>query len=158
MDVALVVCGIARWVRTAIFEIGVLDNLQSEVFSSKYGLQWFLPVICLPILVGLGLDYDIFLLARIQGERDAGWGDHSAIIRGVELSGPIISWAGAIMAVAFGGLLSASLPLLNQLSFFIVFAVLVDTFIIRTFLVPAVHGVLGSFVWWPCSKSINTSN
>ena len=145
----------------AVFQLGVLDNLDSDVFTSKYGLQWFLPVICFPILVGLGLDYDIFLLGRIMNERDSGWNDRSAIIRGVEQSGPIISWAGAIMAVAFGGLLSASLPLLNQLSFFIVFAVLIDTFVIRTFLVPAVHGMLGSVVWWPFKKAtivIHTSS
>jgi len=92
----------------------------------------------------------VFLLGRIVRERETGWDDTSAIIRGVERSGPVISWAGVIMAVAFGGLLSARTPLLNQLSFFIVFGVLVDTFIIRTFLVPAAHGLLGAWVWWPC--------
>jgi RND superfamily putative drug exporter len=83
-------------------------------------------------------------------ERELGWDDTSAIVRGVERSGPIISWAGVIMGFAFGGLLSASVPLLNQLSFFIVFGVCVDTFVIRTFLVPAAHGILGSRIWWPC--------
>jgi len=91
----------------------------------------------------------VFLLGRIEQERAAGWDDESAIVRGVQRSGPIISWAGCIMAVAFGGLLSSSLPLLNQLSFMVVFAVVIDTFLVRTFWVPAAHGLLGGAVWWP---------
>jgi len=95
------------------------------------------------------MDYDVFVVSAILRERQAGWDDASAIVRGVELSGPVISWAGVIMAVAFGGMLFASLPLLRELSFLIVFGVVLDAFVVRLLLVPAMHGLLGAWVWWP---------
>ena len=68
---------------------------------------------------------------------------------GVLSSGPIISWAGVIMAVAFGGYLVSEIPLLNQLGFFVVFAVLLDTFVIRPLLVPAMMHIMGEANFWP---------
>lgn len=69
--------------------------------------------------------------------------------RGLRRSGPIISFAGIIMSIAFSGFLFSSIPLLNQLGFFVVFAVLCDTFVIRPLLVPSVMHILGSLNWWP---------
>lgn len=61
-------------------------------------------------------------------EREAGWSDQDAISVGLLRSGPVISIAGVIMAIAFGGFLFSPIPLLNQLGLFVVLAVLVDTF------------------------------
>lgn len=139
----------------AVYRLGLLDPAGSDLFTSELGgLMWLMPVLCFSISVGLGLDYDVFLMERIMHERREGWDDTSAIVRGVERSGPIISWAGAIMAVAFGGLFPASLPMLNQLAFFIVFGVLIDTFAVRTFVVPALMGCLGKANWWPFADSM----
>ncbi len=139
----------------AVYAMGLIDGADSRLFTSDNGgLYWLIPVLCFSISVGLGLDYDIFLIERVLQERRAGWDDVSAVVRGVRRSGPIISWAGAIMAVAFGGLFSASLPLLNQLAFFIVFGVIIDTFVVRTFLVPALMGVLGAANWWPTGRAL----
>lgn len=82
-------------------------------------------------------------------EREAGWSDTDAVAVGLQRSGPVISWAGIIMAVAFGGFLFSEIPLLNQLGFFVVFAVLVDTFVVRPLLVPAVMNCLGRANYWP---------
>ena len=68
---------------------------------------------------------------------------------GLRRSGPIISWAGIIMAVAYGGFLFSEIPLLNQLGFFVVFAVLVDTFVVRPLLVPAMMNAMGRANYWP---------
>lgn len=86
---------------------------------------------------------------RILDERMQGWDDASAIVLGLERSGPVVTWAGLIMALAFGGLFTASLPLLNQLAFFIVYGVLVDTFIVRLLLIPACLACLDLHNWWP---------
>ena len=67
-----------------------------------------------------GLDYDIFVVSNIVEERKAGWSDTDAVAVGVQRSGPVISWAGVIMAVAFSGFLFSHIPLLNQLGFFVV--------------------------------------
>ena len=64
----------------------------------------------------------------------------------------VASGAGIIMAIAFSGYFSGSLPLLNQLSFYIVFAVLFDTFVVRPTLVPAAMGVLGPLNWFPAGR------
>ena len=57
--------------------------------------------------------------------------------------------AGIIMAIAFSGLLFSSQMLLNQCAFYLVFAVLIDTFVIRTVLVPSIMGFAGAANWWP---------
>lgn len=107
-------------------------------------------MVSFPILVGISLDYDIFLVARIAELRHhGGMSTRDAIRAGVESTGKIISVAGLIMAIAFSGLLFSTLPSCNQLSFFMVFAVLFDTFIVRSFVVPAMMTVLGEWNWWP---------
>lgn len=106
------------------------------------------------IVVGFGIDYDVFLVTRIREEREHGWDDQTSIVRGVARSGGIISYAGAIQAIAFGGLLKASLPLLNQLSMIVVMAVIVDTFIVRAQLVPALMAILGPKNWWPGTSDL----
>ena len=61
----------------------------------------------------------------------------------------IISAAGLVMAIAFGGLFLAGEPAMNQLAFFFVTSVLVDTFLTRTILVPCMMDVLGRLNWLP---------
>ena len=79
----------------------------------------------------------------------AGWSDRDAVAVGLLRSGPVISWAGIIMAVAYSGFLFSDIPLLNQLGFYIVFAVLVDSFVVRPLLVPALMYILGPINYWP---------
>jgi uncharacterized membrane protein YdfJ with MMPL/SSD domain len=134
----------------AIYCSGVLDpGGVLETFSSDQGLFWLVPILSFSLTTGLGLDYDIFLLTSVVEERMSGWSDTDAIAVGLQRSGPIISWAGLIMAVAYGGFLFSDIPLLNQLGFFVVFAVLVDTFVVRPLLVPALMAVLGRANYWP---------
>jgi len=99
--------------------------------------------------VGIGLDYDIFLLTRIREYRLMGYSTKDAIALGLSKTGHIITAAGIIMAIAFGGLLFSSIAIITMLSFFMVAAVLFDTFIVRSLVVPAVMGILGDANWWP---------
>lgn len=64
-------------------------------------------------------------------------------------TGSTITFAGIIMAIAFGGLLFSSSMLLNQLALMLVTAVLLDTFIIRSLVVPSLVTLSGKYVWWP---------
>ena len=101
------------------------------------------------IAVALGLDYDIFLVSRIVEFRKEGFNDHSSIILGVSSTGGIISGAGAIMALAFSGLFFSEKLLHQQFALLLVTSVLLDTFVVRTILVPAMMLSAGDYNWWP---------
>eukprot|EP00049_Salpingoeca_infusionum_P022360 m.6295 g.6295 ORF g.6295 m.6295 type:complete len:854 (+) comp5144_c0_seq1:67-2628(+) len=140
------VYGCAVWV----FQDGALNWLHvASLSGSLHALSWMSPVMAFSVLVGLGLDYDVFLLSRIVEYRRNGYSDHDSILFGLARTGGIITAAGIIMAIAFVGLLFSAEAVLNQLSFFLVLAVLVDTFIIRSAVVPALMRLIGRFNWWP---------
>jgi uncharacterized membrane protein YdfJ with MMPL/SSD domain len=88
-------------------------------------------------------------LSRVIEYRLLGFSERVSLARGVYRTGRIITAAGIIMAIAFGALLFSQTPGLNQLAFFLSFAVLFDTFVIRSVVVPAMMGILGRWNWWP---------
>eukprot|EP00053_Salpingoeca_punica_P017212 m.165058 g.165058 ORF g.165058 m.165058 type:complete len:848 (+) comp17149_c3_seq7:3642-6185(+) len=132
-----------------VYQNGVLNFLGFSGLHGSGALCWIGPILSFSIVVGLGLDYDVFLLTRVFEFRRSGVSDKHSILYGVTHTGGIITAAGLIMAIAFVGLLFSSEKVLNELSFFLVFAVLVDTFVIRTLLVPACMFLLGRLNWWP---------
>merc|ERR1712072_1635057 len=75
-----------------------------------------------------------------------------AILQGVAETGKIISTAGIIMAIAFGGLLIPPIASLNESALIFVTSVLFDTFVVRTMLVPCFLFVFGDLNWWPVQK------
>jgi putative drug exporter of the RND superfamily len=127
-------------------------------FSQQYALLWMPPLVSFSILVGLSVDYDIFLLVRIREEWLAGFDTREAICCGVAKSGNIISSAGVIMAVAFSGLLFSGTSAMNQLSFYLVFAVLFDTFVVRPLLAPALFSLAADTNWWPGDRWMTRSS
>jgi len=112
-------------------------------------LYWLVPVMSFTIIIGLGLDYDVFLLSRISEFRNKGFTEKASIHKALYKTGNIISYAGIIMAIAFSGLLLSKLMVLNQFGFMLCIAVLIDTFIIRTILVPAIMALAEKWNWWP---------
>lgn len=199
-----------------VYEHGALNWLGIASLKETGALGWLAPVMSFSVVVGLGLDYDVFLLTRVREYRksirigieymskingsnpsrveisteevtpavlgvtrmrlyshldptslkdvdsasfSAGseevklafpenieW---SALVAGIDKTGSIITAAGLVMAIAFSGLLLSSEPAVNQISFYLVFSVLLDTFVVRTILVPAIIAILGQWAWWP---------
>ena len=133
-----------------IYQIGWLDGLNISSFkSSDSGLIWMLPVITVTILIGLAMDYEIFLFSRVFEYRLKGYTTEASIILAVSTTGPIISSAGIVMALAFCGLLLQNIVSSNQMGFLFVFGVLIDTFVIRPFLVPSILSLSKKYNWWP---------
>ena len=95
-----------------------------------------LPLFTFVFLVALGVDYNIFLIARIREEKD--------VITGLEKTGGVITSAGLILAGTFCTLLATELESLFQVGFIVALGLLVDTFLIRVFLVPSIALLLGS--------------
>lgn len=101
------------------------------------------------VCIALGLDYDIYLVCRIVELRKDGFTDRASVIRGSAKAGSVISAAGVIMALAFSGLCFSDKLLMQQFGVLLVVSVLLDTFVVRTMLVPALMLVAKDWNWWP---------
>jgi RND superfamily putative drug exporter len=88
-------------------------------------------------------------MSRIREEADAGHEIHEAVARGVTLTGRVITSAGVILAGTFAALLLAPLPNLRQIGFGVTVGILIDTFLVRSLLVPAATMLLGRWAFWP---------
>jgi uncharacterized membrane protein YdfJ with MMPL/SSD domain len=147
------------WTLLVVFAIGDLvyrGGLLEYVFgdaipavSGTGGLAWFVPPLTFSIIFGLGLDYNIFLLGLVCEYHCMGYSDRDALAYGVAKTGPVITSAGIIMAIAFLGLMLSTIPMLNQISLLMVVAVLIDTFFVRSLATPALHAPLKAWNWWP---------
>lgn len=100
------------------------------------GLDWKLPMLLFTILVAVGEDYNIFLMARIEEEQRR-HGPEQGILVALSKTGRIISSCGLIMAGTFSALMFGSLVSSRQLGYALAFGVLLDTFLVRPILVPA---------------------
>lgn len=102
-------------------------------------------------LVALGIDYNIFLMTRVR-EESLKIGTAKGVIRGLVVTGGVITSAGIVLAATFAALGVIPILFLFQLAFIVAFGVLLDTLIVRSLLVPALIKDIGSFVWWPSNN------
>jgi putative drug exporter of the RND superfamily len=111
-------------------------------------LYFGLPLQAFLFLVALGVDYSIFLMTRAR-EEVAAHGHRAGILRAVTVTGGVITSAGVVLAATFASL--AVLPLTPSVQNAVVVSVgvLLDTFLIRSLLVPALALSIGPKVWWP---------
>lgn len=106
------------------------------------------PLFGFVFLVALGVDYNIFLMTRVREESIA-HGTREGILRGLRLTGGVITSAGLVLAATFAALGVLPILFLAQISFIVAFGVLLDTFLVRTLLVPAASYDVGRAIWWP---------
>ena len=99
-------------------------------------------------LVALGIDYNIFLMTRVREESIKN-GTRKGVIKGLVVTGGVITSAGIVLASTFAALGVIPILFLFQIAFIVAFGVLLDTFIVRSLLVPALIRDVGSIVWWP---------
>lgn len=99
-------------------------------------------------LVALGIDYNIFLMTRVR-EESIKHGTRKGILTGLSVTGGVITSAGLVLAATFAALAVIPVLFLAQLAFIVAFGVLLDTFLVRTLLVPALSYDIGSKIWWP---------
>lgn len=133
-----------------VFQDGVLDWTNVRALTSIGDeMCWLVPIMAFSILIGLALDYDVFLISRVLEFRLEGYEHRSSIAMGLDSSGGIIAAAGLIMSIAFGSLLFSSNPVLYQWSFILTSAVLLHTFFIEPLVVPILTGLSGKRCWWP---------
>lgn len=124
----------------------LLENIFGvDAISSRIPLYTFV------FLVALGVDYNIMLVSRIQ-EEVGHFSIKEAVQRGVEFTGGVISSAGLILAATFAVLTTQPIMELFTFGFIVALGILIDTFIVRSMLVPAIIVLLGRWSFWPFKK------
>lgn len=118
------------------------SNIRSPIY-------WVTPIIVLGLMITLGMDYDVFLTSRIREEYERGGDQNKAILEAVEKTGVVITVCGLILAGAFSSLLLTEITLLKQVGLTVALSILVDTFIVRPLIVPAIMSLAGKYNWWP---------
>jgi RND superfamily putative drug exporter len=119
-----------------------------DVFFGFPGSDPSLPLFAFVFLVALGVDYNIFLVARAR-EETLKHGTRQGILRALAVTGGVITSAGIVLAGTFSVLGVLPLVFLTEIGFIVAFGVLLDTFLVRSVLVPALVLLIGPRVWWP---------
>ena len=127
--------------------LGVAAVLFNYVFDFL-GADPAVPLYGFVFLVALGIDYNIFLVTRIREEAKK-HGTRQGILRGLTVTGGVITSAGVVLAATFAALYVIPILFLAQIAFIVAFGVLIDTLLVRAFLVPALFYDIGPKIWWP---------
>ena len=131
--------------------LGVCALVFNHIFGFA-GADASFPLFAFIFLVALGIDYNIFLMTRVR-EESGKMGTRKGVIKGLTVTGSVITSAGIVLAATFGVLGILPLVFLAELGFAVAFGVLLDTIIVRSILVPALVHEIGPKVWWPSKLS-----
>lgn len=135
---ALAALGLGGWASLHVFGFPALDNTT--------------PLFAFLFLAALGVDYTIFLVTRAR-EEAAAHGARAAMVRAVSATGGVITSAGIVLAAVFCVLGVLPLIVLTQLGIIVGLGILLDTFVVRTLVIPALFGLIGDRIWWPTSPA-----
>lgn len=136
-------------IRAMVLLIFMLVVTFGSAFLGMGSLSWMSPCISLPILIGLGLDYDIFYSEGVVEKWDLGYSEEEAAVEALVDTANVISAAGAIMFFAFAPLAISSTPLMMQIGFLLCVGIVVDCFFTTKVVIPAAVTFLGRCNFWP---------
>ncbi len=140
---------------TVLISFGATLGLVTLIFQNglgQSGILYMIPIILFVLLIALGADYNIFLSSRIR-EETVKLGMRDGIQVASSKTGGIITACGIILAGTFATLLFAPMQMLAQVGVAVAIGVLLDTFIVRALLVPALATLVGRWNWWPSKLS-----
>jgi putative drug exporter of the RND superfamily len=138
-------------IATVILSFAASLGISLVIFDVVFGFAGVdpsFPLYAFIFLVALGIDYNIFLMARVR-EETLRHGTRHGMVRGLAVTGGVITSAGIVLAGTFSVLAILPLVFLTEIGFVIAFGVLLDTFVVRSVLVPALVLDIGPRVWWP---------
>ncbi|WP_115787029.1 MMPL family transporter [Arthrobacter silvisoli] len=138
-------------VLSVVLSYGAAMGVSAWVFNGIFafpGADATVPLFGFVFLVALGVDYNIFLMSRVR-EESLKHGTRPGILRGLGVTGGVITSAGVVLAATFAALGVIPIMFLVQLAFIVAFGVLLDTVLVRSLLVPALAYDLGARIWWP---------
>jgi RND superfamily putative drug exporter len=138
--------GASYGVLVLVFQDGHLASLLG--FSSPGGLEPTIPLILAAVVFGLSMDYEIFLLSRIQEEYLAHGDNRRSISQGLAFTGRIITSAALILLVVIGAFAAGTLIFIKEIGVGMAAAIALDVTLVRALLVPATMRLLGAWNWW----------
>lgn len=138
--------GTAFGANTAVFQWGWLQQLFGMDGSSP--VLCLLPVIATGVLYGLAMDYQVFLVSAMKGAHTQGHRGTEAVVRGFGEAGRVVAAAAIIMISVFAGFIFNSEPMIAQVGFTLAFGILIDAFLVRMTLIPALMTAVGDKAWW----------
>ncbi|MFE3172470.1 MMPL family transporter [Amycolatopsis sp. NPDC059090] len=130
----------------AVFQWGWLTDLLGV--ASTGPIMSMLPILLIGVLFGLAMDYQVFLVTRMREEHVHGAEPQEAMVTGFRHGARVVVAAALIMISVFAGFVLAESTLIQSIGFALAFGVLVDAFVIRMTIVPAVMSLLGRGAWW----------
>jgi RND superfamily putative drug exporter len=136
---------------TVILSFAAALGVSAVVFNHVFhfaGADPSFPLFTFVFLVALGIDYNIFLMTRVR-EETLEFGTRVGVLRGLAVTGAVITSAGAVLAATFAVLGVLPIVFLAEVGFAVAFGVLLDTLVVRTILVPALAHQIGKPLWWP---------
>lgn len=136
---------------STVLSFGAALGVSALVFNHVLhfpGADASVPLYGFVFLVALGIDYNIFLMSRVREEMKK-HGSREGLLRGLKATGGVITSAGLVLAATFAALGVIPILFLAQIAFIVAFGVLLDTFVVRSLLVPALSYELGRWIWWP---------
>jgi len=134
----LAALGMGGWISVHLLGFPALDNTT--------------PLFAFLFLVALGVDYTIFLVTRAQEETPL-YGTRGGVVRAVSATGAVITSAGIVLAAVFAVLGVLPLIALTQLGIIVGLGILLDTFVVRTVVIPALFTLIGPAIWWPAFRA-----
>lgn len=129
-----------------VFQDGHLQSLLR--FTSVGSLEQTQPVLLFALIFGLSTDYSVFLLSRIKEAYDSRLPNSEAVALGLQRTGRIVTAAALLLSIAIGAFATSNIVFMKELGIGTVVGVLVDAFVVRALLVPALMGILGEWNWW----------
>jgi RND superfamily putative drug exporter len=137
-------------IATVVLSFAGTLGISTFVFSrfGKEGIAFDLTLLSFLFLVALGVDYNIFLMTRVR-EEAARHGTREGTLRALVATGGVVTGAGLILAGTFATLTLLPLEELIQIGATVAIGVLLDTFIVRALMIPAITYRLGGRAWWP---------
>ncbi|MFF9203572.1 MMPL family transporter [Streptomyces sp. NPDC014986] len=142
----LLTVGATFGVTVAIFQEGHLAGLVGV--DTPGPLVSFLPILLIGILFGLAMDYEVFLVSRMREDFVHGADPQAAMVSGMGHNARVVTAAALIMTSVFAGFVLMDDPIIKSIGFALAVGVVIDAFVVRMVLVPAVMSLLGRAAWW----------
>jgi RND superfamily putative drug exporter len=134
--------------------VGVFQHGWVLHWAARNAINSVTPLLLFAVLFGLSMDYEVFILSRIQEVHDRTRNNAESVLEGLTQTAPMVTGAAAIMVAVFGSFALVQLEVVKELGFGLAVAILLDATVVRTILVPVTMKLFGEWNWWlPGSRS-----